>query len=260
MRVRILRFDTRSTKRPAPVRRTLSAGGVTLGLVLVVAGCTSTTAEPSRSTATVTASQSAVQTPSSTAAPSSTSTPPATTGTPSSSPSPTATATAKTDAAAPAHQCADQSLAVSVRTDVEGNGLSHRGFFVVFQNTGRSRCELRGAPGVSLVGRGDGQQLGAAAKRTEVTSPPTVELAPDGYAVAKLDTEEMDDHGGVFADGHGDDPRCRVTKADGYRIYPPHSYKAVFVKKAGLYACTTQVHWQSIAEVDPGDRVTGFHA
>jgi hypothetical protein len=86
-----------------------------------------------------------------------------------------------------------------------------------------------------------------------------VEIAPDGYAVAVLDSEEMDAHGGVFADGHGGNPKCKVTKADGYRIYPPHSYQAIFVKQTGLHSCTTQVHWQSIGEVNPATRVEGFN-
>jgi hypothetical protein len=162
------------------------------------------------------------------------------------------------DPNAPADQCANADLAVSLSEDENGNGLSHRGFFVAFRNTGTTRCKLRGAPGVSLVGGGNGTQLGAAAERTEMTSPPTVEIAPDGYAVAVLDSEDMDTHGGVFADGHGGNPKCKVTKADGYRIYPPHSYQAIFVKQTGLYSCTTQVHWQSIGEVNPADRVNGF--
>lgn len=220
---------------------------VATAVLLLATGCT---AAPAGSAPTVTVTASGSASPSATTRPVS----------PAADPAPTSTATPSTDPDAPADQCADSSLAVSIRPDAEGNGLEHRGFFVVFQNTGSSACELRGDPGVSLVGRGSGEQLGAAAQRGGPSDPPTVRLASDGYAVAVLDTEQMDAKGGIFADGHGGDPKCRVAKADGYRIYPPHSFRAVFVRGSGLYACTTDVHWLTIAEVEPGSRVAGFTA
>ena len=233
----------------SPARRVVGGALVPVGMALLT-GCTSPAPSPSGGD-TVTVTTQPSQTSDATSASSSAA------GIGSTAPSPSPTSVRK-DPNAPANQCATSDLAVSVRENEDGNGLSHRGFFVALRNTGDTECELRGAPGVSLVGRGDGTQLGAAAERTEVTIPPTVEVAPGGYAVALLDTEEMDAHGGIFADGHGDDPKCKVAKADGYRIYPPHSYQAVFVKQSGLYACTTQVHWQSIAEVNPANRVNGF--
>ena len=233
---------------PSPARRPARLI-LTAAVLLLVTGCTATPTG-SAPTMTVTASGSASASPS------------ATTGSarPAADPEPTSTVTPSTDPDAPAQQCADANLAVSVRPDVEGNGLEHRGFFVVFQNAGADTCELRGDPGVSLVGRGSGEQLGAAAERGGPSDPPTVRLAAKGYAVAKLDTEQMDAKGGIFADGQGGDPKCRVAKADGYRIYPPHSFEAVLVRSSGLYACTTDVHWLTIDEVEPGSRVAGFTA
>lgn len=128
-----------------------------LGLAALLAGCTSAqtnapTASPATSTPSSAASAPEVSATSTTAAAAAASTTPTVETTKASA--------ARTNSAAPKEQCADSVLNLDVRET--GGGLGNRQDLIVFQNTGPTSCTLAGAPGVSVVGHGNGIQLGKA--------------------------------------------------------------------------------------------------
>ena len=143
-----------------------------------------------------------------------------------------------------------------MQNDPEGSGAGQRAAFVVFRNAGTSTCHLEGTPGLSLVGHSNGTQLGKPAARgtrggTDVT------IAAGGYALAPVSYTYIDKTGGAYGDGHGHDPRCQAQAADGYRIYPPHSYKA-FYFPSNTYACTTAIQWITVYPTRAASSTKGF--
>ncbi|MFD1722439.1 DUF4232 domain-containing protein [Amnibacterium endophyticum] len=145
---------------------------------------------------------------------------------------------------------------MTVKYDPDGAGAGQRSSWVIFRNTGSSSCVLAGTPGVSLVGHGDGTQLGAPADRFGGTSS-TVSIPANGYAGALLDYTYVDKNGGNFntgTDTRPHDPSCKAAAADGYRVYPPHSFRAFFVKQA-TYACTTDRQWIHVGPVQPASKI-----
>lgn len=222
------------------------AAATSLGLLT---GC-STTASPT-TTRTVTAAATAATGP--TTPPTESATPAAPVGTTkaSATPGPAASASGagKVDPSAPSGQCKDSSLAVTVQHDPEGDGAGQRGAFVVFRNTSSSPCRLEGTPGLSLVGGGNGTQIGKPAARGSAGAK-LVTIAAGKYALAGVTYTYVDENGGNFSDGNGHDVTCQAKAADGYRVYPPHSYRAYFTD-AKTYACSTNVHWISVGAVKP---------
>lgn len=154
---------------------------------------------------------------------------------------PTATTTPAVDPDAPAGQCADDALSVAVTEADAGAGNLY--YQVVFTNTGADSCELRGYPGVSVVGGGNGTQIGAAA--AELQGGPqvaTYTLEPGGSMGAALTAVNVEGGGGPLGDS------CQATTGDGWRVYPPHSFVAVFVPSAGVAACANaDTPWLTIA-------------
>lgn len=148
------------------------------------------------------------------------------------------------DPDAPQGQCASSSLAVSIEYEDAAAGSKY--YKMVFTNSGSQKCALRGAPGVSVVGDGNGTQIGAAADQSTAVVPGTVELAPGGRAVATLQASNIGRDGGPWGDA------CPVVSGDGYRVYPPHSVDAIFVPVAGLSACNSDVVWLHISAVQAG--------
>ena len=168
---------------------------------------------------------------------------------PPSSPSATATATptstptgsASTDPDAPPDQCPDAALRVAVEDEDAGAGnISYR---IAFTNAGDAACSLRGYPGVSVVGRGNGTQLGQPAERTEGAEVTTVRLEPGATVYAPLRAVNIGDDGGPLGDA------CPTEPADGWRIYPPHSFEAVFVQADRLTGCTGTTPWLTVGVV-----------
>ncbi|WP_210508968.1 DUF4232 domain-containing protein [Naasia sp. SYSU D00057] len=161
---------------------------------------------------------------------------------PSASPSPTPTATpTPTGSSAAAEQCEDDALSVSV---TEGDGAAGSIYRqIVFLNTGTVVCSLHGSPGVSVVGQGDGTQLGEPAEGGGEDGP-FVQLQPGGTAIALLQSTNIGNDGGPLADA------CPTAPADGWRIYPPHSFEAEFVPAEGLTACTGTRPWMRVGVVE----------
>lgn len=207
--------------------------------LLMLTACSSPTPTATR-TVTASASAAAGSAVSSTAVPSAAASQAATSPAPSTSSSSVSSA-GTGDANRPVGQCSDASLRVTVRG--YGTSSGHVISQIVFTNTGSRSCQLRGYPGVSLVGHGNGTQIGAAAARENQTVA-TVSLAPGSSNVnAILQAVNIGSNGGPLGS------ECPTTSADGYRIYPPHSTKAVFVRASGLRACTSSTAWMTIAPV-----------
>lgn len=227
-----------------------SAVGAT-ALIGMLVGCTAPPdTTPPRATRTVTSASSSppavVPTVSSTDSPRSS-------GAPSTS---AASPTGRIDPNAPAGQCADADLAVSVQADGELSGAGQADSFVVFRNTGTRDCVLRGAPGVSLVGDDNGTQVGAAAARATRGDPVTI--APGSYAAAVLTYPNVDKNGGAYGDADGHDPQCEAEPVDGYRVYPPHSFRAFFSSAEHLYGCSTELQALRVETVQPGSEYPYF--
>lgn len=113
---------------------------------------------------------------------------------------------------------------------------------IVFTNTGSSSCTLTGYPGVSFVGDGNGTQLGAAANEDGSVAIVPNSLAPGDTVSAQLRITQAGNYSG-----------CTVVPADGLRVYPPHSYEAVFVKASDFSACSNaDIKLLSVQPVQPG--------
>ncbi|GAA1961053.1 hypothetical protein GCM10009717_29720 [Agromyces allii] len=171
---------------------------------------------------------------------------PSPTASPASSPSasPTPTSTASVDPNAPAGQCADDVLEVTVRTAPDGGSAGHTNSQVVFTNTGSTSCELRGAPGVSVLDA-SGAQLGEPADQSEPASPPTITIAAGGTAFAALSAVNIGTDGGPLAGS------CTVAEGTAYRVYPPHSFTA-FDVSATVPACSNSTVWMDVMAVEAG--------
>jgi hypothetical protein len=151
---------------------------------------------------------------------------------------PTPTPGAK-DPNAPQGQCDDDALKVSVAPAAGGGAAGSIGYEVTFTNTGSASCVLDGYPGVSVVGHGDGTQLGPAADRVG-DSPKPVQLAAAGGSVsAPLRVTNIGKDGGPLTG-------CDVVGGDGWRVYPPHSYRAFFVQDSSITACQNGPVWMHL--------------
>jgi hypothetical protein len=95
-------------------------------------------------------------------------------------------------------------------------------------NTGTSDCTLQGWPGVSLVGHGNGTQIGKAAVFDRTTTHTTVALKPGTAAVAHFHYVQAD----AFPAS-----TCKPITGDGFRVYPPGSKTSLFIP-AKVRGCT----------------------
>ena len=233
--------------------RTLTAAGA-LVATLAVAGCSFSGSASSPAGSTPHASATASTATPSTAAPSTT-TPPATSRTspppspstpagqqpPASPPPGTAAGSAGSDDADPS-RCATADLTISVATGQGAMGALYDS--VVLKDTGSSTCTLYGYPGVSYVAGPDGHQVGAAASR-DITgsSPQRVTLGPGDVAHAALKIVHYEAY---------PTERCQPQPVDGYRIYPPGSKDAAFVRQGGSTCSAQDSGVLSVQPVVPG--------
>lgn len=173
-----------------------------------------------------------------------------------SSPEPTAeptSAPAQGVAPAPAEGGASTSTADDrCRTDdlegtLDDDGLSVGGeaqVTLVLTNAASASCTLQGWPGVSLVGLGDGTQLGAAAERDIVSLPhDTVTLEAGGAATVLVLVAPAVDWAAA---------QCRPRLADGFRVYPPGETHALFVEGEYTACADPSVSLLTVNAVQPG--------
>ena len=121
-------------------------------------------------------------------------------------------------------RCQTPELAGSLVPVEGGAGAGHYEIEVVLKNEAPEECWLRGWPGVSFVGDGDGTQIGEAATFDRSSPHETVTLAPGESAHAAVRVSN--------AENYGDE--CGQTPADGLRIYPPGEKRSLFVQNDQL--------------------------
>jgi hypothetical protein len=194
-------------------RRLLALSALAASAGLALAGCAA--AEPASSASSASPTRSASTTPSASASP-----------------------TDRVDPDAPQGQCADDAMSVAVTPDQAGGAAGSIAYDVVITNTGTAQCVLDGYPGVSVVGGGDGSQIGPAADRTGDTPKP-VTLDPGGTVTAVMTVANIGDAGGPVSG-------CTPVAGDGWRVYPPHSYRAYFVPDATVTACKDGPVWMHL--------------
>ena len=186
----------------------VTLGLVTLGTAVLLAGCSGgggpTTAPPPT-------------TPPPAAAPVTTAPPAAT--------SPPAAAPETQTGGVP--RCTSGELAVTLGEGDAGAGSVHRP--LVFTNTGRATCELRGFPGVSYVTGDDGHQVGPAAEMSGDRGG-QIDIAPGHTAVAPLQLVNVQNF---------DAAACQPTRVRGLRVYPPGDTASLFVAMDGTGCAAT---------------------
>lgn len=138
----------------------------------------------------------------------------------SSSPSPTAGG--PTTAAANTAACTTKGLSIDIVEASGGAAAGSNYLLVRFKNTGTTACTLYGWPGVSLVGDGNGTQLGAAAQRVQSGERRTVTVQPGKRTTALLQVSNA---------GNYPKKTCGPVTADGFRIYVPNQKAAVYVAR-----------------------------
>lgn len=172
-------------------------------MVLTAAACGGSTGQtptpsPAEPTATVTATATATET---------------TTAGPTASPTSTTSAGGGSSTT-----CATGDLRIRYADDQGGAGAGSVMGTFTFTNTGTASCTLRGFPGVSYVGGGNGTQVGEPATRTgDAVSTRTV--AAGKSVTAALRRSQPENYGS----------QCQQAPVDGFRVYPPGSTTAAFV-------------------------------
>src|SRR5665647_361655 len=113
--------------------------------------------------------------------------------------------------------------------DGAGGGAGHMYPFLVLTNKGSTACTVKGYPGVSFVGNGNGTQLGAAATREAAGITITqLTLAPGQSAHSQLN---------ITVAGNYDPTTCKPKAADGLRVYPPDETHSLFIASTAYTAC-----------------------
>ncbi|MCU1529986.1 MAG: hypothetical protein JWP75_3749 [Frondihabitans sp.] len=180
-----------------------AAAFVAVGL----AGCSSNGTPTATGTSTVSQAPSS---PASTPATTPT-TPPATTGTGSGSGS---------------GQCATANLTGSYTNSSGTAGSTY--LDIVLTNKGTGSCTIQGWPGVSIVGGGNGTQIGQAAAFDRTSAHGTVTLASGATAKAQLR---------IVQAGNYDASTCVPEKGDGVRVYPPGQKASLYIALPNVTGC-----------------------
>ena len=109
-------------------------------------------------------------------------------------------------------------------TEASGGAAAGSNYLLVtFGNTAGHPCTLYGWPGVSLVGGGNGTQLGAPAVRVDSAARKTITLQAGKQTTALLQVTQA---------GNFSTSACDPATADGFRIYVPNQKAAGYVKKS----------------------------
>lgn len=124
--------------------------------------------------------------------------------------------------------CATSALKVSLGA---ANGAAGTVFYpLIFLNTSKLGCTLRGYPGVSAV-TSSGKQIGSPASRIP-SSYQTVTLPPSKTQSALV---------GIVETGDFSPSQCKPITAAGLKVFPPGQSKAVTIKKSFSTCSSTTV-------------------
>lgn len=138
-------------------------------------------------------------------------------------------ATTDTGKAAPP-RCTTSQLSGATKTDVHTD--SDVNVAVTLTNTSGAACTLQGWPGASVVGGGNGAQLGRAAGLDRSAPHPTVALNPNNEASFTIR---------IFRPADVSNAECIPRVADGFRVIPPGETHSLFVDAPGYVACAADI-------------------
>lgn len=155
----------------------------------------------------------------------------------------TLAATSGTAMAASIPKCYNSQLTVSAFEPAGGGAAGSIYLHITFHNKSGSTCHLYGYPGVSAVGT-HGNQLGDAAQRDGIDPAQYVNIAPGRYAHATL----------RYSDVVATDPASHPAHANGFRVYPPGDYYAMYAPYSTIAPTRTGPRYEflQISRVAPG--------
>lgn len=143
-----------------------------------------------------------------------------------------------------AARCTTAHLTGTVASDNGGGAAGSVYEKIVLKNTGAHSCTLQGWAGVSFVGHGNGTQLGAAALQNRTGLHATVTIHPRKTASVPVRVTQAANYPASTCG--------TLTKADGFRVYPPGSKTSIFVAARGTQGCTsTKVKLLTVSAVQP---------
>ena len=114
-------------------------------------------------------------------------------------------------------ECTNAELTASYHRT--GAGMNHVYGRIVLRNTSDHACTIRGYGGLSLVGGGNGTQVGAAAQRTP-SRVRTIVVRPGKRVVSQVAQGRTEPY---------PRRRCRPAHVDGFRVYIPDETRAQFI-------------------------------
>lgn len=129
---------------------------------------------------------------------------------------------------------------LKVTSDQPSGAAGSLNLDIVFANTSKSTCKMRGFPGVSMVTGGDGTQLGEPAQRELGQEVETITLKPGQTAYSSVR---------ITRTGPMDPFTCKPRKGDGLRIYPPEDTKAAFVRLDNVRGCEGSATYMTVQPV-----------
>jgi hypothetical protein len=127
-------------------------------------------------------------------------------------------------------KCTTSQLSGATTTDVHTD--SDVDVAVTLMNSSGAACTLQGWPGASVVGGGNGAQLGRAAGLDRSAPHPTVALAPKGAAHFTIR---------IVRPASVSNAECHPRVADGFRVIPPGETHSLFVDAPGYVACAADI-------------------
>lgn len=142
-------------------------------------------------------------------------------------------------------ECTQPMLSASVTHIPNSDGAGRTAYQLRLRNVSSQNCRIAGFPGVSVVGHGDGTQIGQPADRTTSPAGQPKVLIPNASSDARIIAVNIDENGGPL----GSD--CKVVKADGWRIYPPNGTRALYAPYPGLIACSSDTTWLQVTQMNP---------
>ena len=137
-------------------------------------------------------------------------------------------------------RCTTKDLRVSL---TGGEGAAGSTYYdLTLTNTSGQVCRTGGFGGVSLVGDGNGTQIGAPADRTEPGKVRAITLRPDGRATATLRVTNAENYS---------PSKCDPAAAEGFRVYPPNETHAAYVAQGSTGCRNDTVHLLTLTPYQP---------
>ena len=116
----------------------------------------------------------------------------------------------------------------------DGEGAAGSTYYrLVLTNTSGHTCRTGGFGGVSLVGGGNGSQIGAPADRSKSGQVKRLLLKPTAKAEATLQVANAENYPAS---------KCRPAPAEGFRVYPPNETRSAYVESAATGCRNHAVH------------------